>query len=342
MAGTASTEPSAGTSRGLAGGIREWALDAWTRAYRGENSAILIGAMVLIIATFAVQLQGTGYLSVDNFIGIVRQTTVISILAIATVFVISAGEIDLSIAAIIPIGGYAIGILLPKYGAAVGILVALASGAIIGLLNGLITVKLHMPSFVVTLGMLGFLQGFSRVPTNSLAVVVDDKSFTNAFGSGSLGPVPVLLLWTLGAAMVGYIILGWTSIGKAVLATGANVNAARFSGIRTDVVKVGALMASGIAGALGGLLYVGQYHGARYDLGSSDLLTVIAAAIIGGTALAGGKGSVTGALVGSLLLGAVNNGLIILGLDVPQQLMFRGAIIIAAVVLSSRARVRRA
>jgi ribose transport system permease protein len=342
MAGTASTEPNADTSRGLAGGIREWALDAWTRAYRGENSAILIGAMVLIIATFAVQLQGTGYLSVDNFIGIVRQTTVISILAIATVFVISAGEIDLSIAAIIPIGGYAIGILLPKYGAAVGILVALASGAIIGLVNGLITVKLHMPSFVVTLGMLGFLQGFSRVPTNSLAVVVDDKSFTTAFGSGSLGPVPVLVLWTLGAAVVGYIILAWTSIGKAVLATGANVNAARFSGIRTDVVKVGALMASGSAGALGGLLYVGQYHGARYDLGSSDLLTVIAAAIIGGTALAGGKGSVTGALVGSLLLGAVNNGLIILGLDVPQQLMFRGAIIIAAVVLSSRARVRRA
>jgi ribose transport system permease protein len=189
--------------------------------------------------------------------------------------------------------------------------------------------------------MLGFLQGFSRVPTNSLAVVVDDKSFTWAFGSGNLGPIPLLVLWTVGVAIVGYVILGWTPIGKAVLATGANVNAARFSGIRTDMVKVGVLVASGIAGALGGMLYVGQYHGARYDLGSSDLLTVIAAAIIGGTALTGGKGSVTGALVGSLLLGAVNNGLIILGLDVPQQLMFRGAIIIAAVVLSSRARVRR-
>lgn len=338
----AASDTSGDRRAGVTDGIRGWALDAWTRAYRGENSAILIAAMLVIIAAFAVQLQGTGYLTIDNFIGIVRQTTVISILAIATVFVISAGEIDLSIGAVIPIGGYAIAILLPKYGAEVGILVALASGGIIGLVNGLITVRLHMPSFVVTLGMLGFLQGFARVPTNSLAVVVDDKSFTTAFGSGSIGPVPVLVLWTLAAAVVGYIILSWTSIGKAVLATGANVHAARFSGIRTDVVKVGVLVVSGMAGALGGLLYVGQYHGARYDLGSTDLLTVIAAAIIGGTALAGGKGSVTGALVGSLLLGAVNNGLIILGLDVPQQLMFRGAIIIAAVVLSSRARVRRA
>ena len=342
MASATSPEPGASTPRRLAREVGDWTLDAWTRAYRGQNSAILIAAMLVIIAIFAVQLQGTGYLSIDNFVGIVRQTTVISIMAIATVFVISTGEIDLSIGAVIPIGAYALAILLPRYGAAIGILVALASGALIGLVNGIITVRLHMPSFVVTLGMLGFLQGFARVPTNSLAVVVDDKTFTNAFGSGSIGPVPVLLLWTLGAAVIGYIILGWTSIGKAVLATGANVNAARFSGIRTDVVKVGVLIFSGATGALGGLLYVGQYHGARYDLGSTDLLTVIAAAIIGGTALAGGKGSVTGALVGSLLLGAVNNGLIILGLEVPQQLMFRGAIIIAAVVLSSRARVRRA
>ncbi len=329
------------TSRRLARDLGTWVADAWFRAYRGENSAILIVAMIVIVAAFAVQLQGTGYLSVDNFVGIVRQTTVISILAIATVFVISAGEIDLSIAAVIPIGAYALAILLPKYGAPVAIAVALASGAVIGLVNGIITVKLHMPSFVVTLGMLGFLQGFARVPTQSLAVVVDDRNFTSAFGSGDLGPVPVLVLWTLGAAVIGYVILGWTPVGKAVLATGANMNAARFSGIRTDLVKVGVLVVSGMAGALGGLLYVGQYHGARYDLGSTDLLTVIAAAIIGGTALSGGKGSVTGALIGSLLLGAVNNGLIILGLDVPQQLMFRGAIIFAAVVLRSEAPVWR-
>ncbi len=330
------------SAQAAAADVRVWLGETWRHAYRGENSAILIVAMLVTIGIFSVLLQGTGYLSYDNFIGIVRQTTVISIMAIATVFVISAGEIDLSIAAVIPVGGYAVGLLLPKYGELPAILIALGCGAVVGLANGLITVRLHMPSFVVTLGMLGLLQGVAQLPTNTLAVIVDNPQFDFAFGSGSVGQLPVLVLWTVGAAVVGYLVLGWTPAGKAVLATGANAGAARFSGIRTDFVKVAVLVVSGIAGALGGLLYVGQYHGARYDLGSSDLLTVIAAAIIGGTSLAGGKGSVVGAVVGSLLLGAVNNGLIILGLSVPQQLIFRGLIIIAAVVLSSRSRSRRA
>jgi ribose transport system permease protein len=315
--------------------------EAWGRSIRGENAAILIVAMLAIIAVFAVLLQDTGYLTVDNFVNIARQQAVIAIMAIATVFVISAGEIDLSIAAVIPLAGYVVALLLPDYGPFIAIPAALASGALVGLVNGLITVGLQVPSFVVTLGMLGFLQGLSRLPTNSLAVVISDEGYTWLFGSGSIGPVPVLVIWMVVAAAIGYVVLGWTPAGKAVLATGANANAARFSGIRTDWVKIGVLVASGMAGALAGMLYVGTFHGARFDLGSSDLLTVIAAAIIGGTALNGGKGSVIGAVVGALLLGAVNNGLIILGLDVPQQLMFRGAIIIAAVVLSALAARRR-
>ncbi len=324
-----------------AGELREWLRDTAIRTYRGENAGILIAAMVVIIGIFAILLRHTAFLSVDNFLGIVRQTAVISIMAIATVFVISAGEIDLSIAAVIPLAGYWAGLLMPKYGMAFGVFVALAFGAGVGLVNGLITVLLRVPSFVVTLGTMGLLQGLAMVPTNSQAIVVDHPTFDSWFGGGDVGPVPGLAIWTLAATLVGYLVLAWTPAGKAVLATGANPNAARFSGIRTNLVKVSVMMASGTAGALGGLLYVGQYQGARYDLGSSDLLTVIAAAIIGGTALTGGKGSVIGAVVGSLLLGAVNNGLIIEGLNVPEQLMFRGGIIIAAVVLSARAARRR-
>ena len=324
-------------AQSAAGERRTWLREAWTRSYRGENSAILMAAMILTVIVFALLLRGTGYLSVENFVGIVRQTTVISVMAAVTVFVISAGEIDLSIAAVIPVAGYTLALMIPKYGPVLSVAAALACGAAIGLVNGLITVRLRVPSFVVTLGMLGLLQGLARLPTNSQAVIVSHEAYTFVFGGGDLGPIPVLALWTLATAVIGFVVLGWTKVGKAVLATGANASAARFSGIRTGAVKIGVLVASGMAGALAGLLYVGQYHGARFDLGSTDLLTVIAAAIIGGTALAGGKGSVVGAVIGSLLLGTVNNGLIILGLDVPQQLMFRGLIIIAAVVLSARA-----
>ena len=143
--------------------LLEWLRETWVRTYRGENAGILIAAMFVIIAIFAVMLRDTAYLSTDNFLNIVRQTTVISIMAIATVFVISAGEIDLSIAAVIPLAGYWLALVQPHYGIVVGVLAALGFGAGVGLVNGLITVLLRVPSFVVTLGMLGFLEGLAMV-----------------------------------------------------------------------------------------------------------------------------------------------------------------------------------
>jgi ribose transport system permease protein len=136
--------------------------------------------------------------------------------------------------------------------------------------------------------------------------------------------------------IIGSVILSWTAVGRRVLATGANANAARFSGIRTGRVKVGVLVASGTAGALAGVLYDGQYAAANFTLGSSDLLSVISAAIIGGAALEGGKGTVLGAVVASLLVGTLNNALILIGFGAPQQVMVQGVNIVAAVIVSSR------
>ena len=310
--------------------------DALIRAYRGENSGALILVMLVVIAIFAVMLRETTYLSTTNFLGIVRQTAAITIMAVPTVFVISSGEIDLSIAAVVPVAAFLAALLLPDYGIVPSVLVALVFGTAVGFINGIITVRFRIPSFVVTLGTLSILQGIALRITGVISVAVHDKTFTDIFGNGAVGPLSVQVLWTLGVAGVGFVILAWTSIGRAVLATGANVNAARFSGIRTDRVKIGALTASGMGGALAGLLYTGQYGAASYTLGTSDLLTVIAAVIIGGTALAGGKGSVLGAVVGSLLIGTLNNGLVIIGLANPEQLIARGIIIIAAVMFSAR------
>jgi ribose transport system permease protein len=281
-------------------------------------------------------LRHTAYLSLTNFDGIIEQTTTITIEAIPTVFVIASGEIDLSFAAMVPVGAYTVALLLPHFGIIGAVLVALAIGGGVGFLNGFITVAFKMPSFVVTLGMMGVLNGVAQLMTNSATLSVTQSSFVGPFGSGSLGPIPSLALWTVGAVIIGYFVLNWTIAGKAVLATGANVNAARMSGIRTNRVKILALVMSGVGGSLAGVLYVGQYHSASFTLGSSDLLTAIAAVIIGGTALSGGKGSIIGALIGSLLIGTLNNGLIILGLAVPQQLIARGVIIIGAVMLSAR------
>jgi ribose transport system permease protein len=316
----------------VSGSLRE----ALVRAYRGENSGALILVMLVVIGIFAVMLRDTSYFSTNNFLGIVRQTAAITVMAVPTVYVIASGEIDLSIAAVVPVSAFIAAIYLPGYGTVPAVGAALAFGAAVGLINGLVTVRFRIPSFVVTLGMLSILQGFALRITGVISVAVKDKAFTEIFGNGYVGPLSVSLIWSLAIVGVGFVILAWTPMGRAVLATGANPNAARFSGIRTDRVKIAVLTASGVAGALAGLLYTGQYGAASYTLGTSDLLTVIAAVIIGGTALAGGKGSVLGALVGSLLIGTLNNGLVIIGLSNPEQLIARGLIIIAAVIFSAR------
>ncbi len=306
------------------------------RSYRGENSAILVLVVVVSIAIFAVILRDTDYMSADNLLSITRQTAAITVMAVPTVLVICSGEIDLSFAAVAPVAAFITALQLRHQSILVSVLAGLLFGALVGLVNGLITVFFRIPSFVVTLGMMGFLIGLGELITNSQSVVVAQPQFLTIFGVGEVFGVPALLLWSLAAVLIGQVILAYTPVGRAVLATGANVNAARFSGVRTNRIKVGVMVASGVGGAFAGLLYMGQFAAASYTLANTDLLTVIAAVIIGGAALSGGKGSVVGALVGSLLIGTLNNGLIIVGLANPEQLMARGIIIIAAVIFSAR------
>jgi ribose transport system permease protein len=199
-----------------------------------------------------------------------------------------------------------------------------------------VTTRVGIPSFIVTLGMLGVVTGLGQWITNLASVPVQDPGFTFIFGSGAIGPLPVLLFWTIAVAGVGHVLLRRTPYGRYVLSTGGNGVAARFSGIKTDGVKVSVLAISGFTAALVGLLYTGWLQGARYTLGSSDLITVLAAVIIGGTSLNGGRGTVVGAVIGSLLMGTINNGLVLLGLSIAQQQIFRGLIIVIAVSLSGR------
>jgi ribose transport system permease protein len=312
------------------------------RSYTGENAGILFGAMLITVAIFGVLLREEGFLTVDNLLNIVRLSSTITVMAVATVFVISAGEIDLSIASVIPVAALIAAVLMAaNWPFMLAVLAAIAFGAAVGLINGLITVGFGIPSFVVTLGMLGILGGLAQLITHTVTISISNADFLFWFGIGQIGPIPMLDLWSLAAFMVGAAVLSWTALGRRVLATGANRNAARFSGIRTSRIRVGVMVFSGIGGAIAGLLYDGQFGAAEFTTGSSDLLTVIAAAIIGGTLLAGGKGSVLGAVIGSLLMALLNNALILINLGAPEQLMVRGIIIVIAVIVSSRQAQRR-
>jgi len=293
--------------------------------------------MLVTVAIFGVLLRDEGFLSVDNLLNIIRLSATITVMAVATVFVISAGEIDLSIASVVAVAALIAALLMSMhYPFVLAAIAAIVFGMGVGLANGLVTVGFGIPSFVVTLGMMGILQGLAQQITHTVTVSISNLSFLYWFGQGQVGPIPILDLWSLAALVVGSILLSWTALGRKVLATGANRNAARFSGIRTGRIRVGVLVASGAAGALAGLLYDGQFAAAEFTTGSSDLLTVIAAAIIGGTLLAGGKASVVGAVVGALLIAMLNNALILINLGAPEQLIVRGIIIVIAVIASSR------
>ena len=300
------------------------------------RSNIIYIAFVLVFILFAVTLGDAGFLSGNNLLNIVRQTATISVMAVAMTFVIANAEIDLSVGSVAGLASVITAIGISSYGLVPGILAGLAAGAVIGAINGALVALLKIPSFLVTLGMLGLAAGLAQWITGSAPQPITDPTYVLVFGGGDFGPVPGLLVWTAAAVAVGWIVMNRTRYGRQVLATGGNPTAAAYTGIRVARIKFTEHLTSGVVAALAGMLYAGRLESGRFQWGQGDELTVIAAVILGGTSLFGGRGAIIGTLFGSLFMGLVNNGLILAGLDVAQQQVVRGGIIIAAVALSRK------
>jgi ribose transport system permease protein len=303
---------------------------------RIPSGAIVYVGFVAIFVFFAITLRDSGFLTVDNQLNVLRQTAFVSVMAFGTTFALSAGEIDLSIGQVVALSAMVTAVLLRDMNALVAVPAGLSVGIVVGLANGVLTTRLRVPSFLITLGTAGIVGGLSRWITSLQPVPVRDDSYTFIFGSGNIGPLPTLFLWTVAVLLVAHLVYRKTTFGRQLLATGGNRIAARYSGINTSRVRIASLVICSVTASLAGLLYVGRLHSARYTLGETDLLTVIAAAVIGGTSMAGGRGSIVGALLGSLVMGVLNNGLILMGFSVTEQEIARGVIIIVAVGLSLR------
>lgn len=300
-----------------------------------KNYIVYIGFILLLIF-FAIILRDRGFLTSTNLMNILRQTTMISVMAVGMTFTIIAGEIDLSIGSTVALSALVTALLLRTQSTLIAVFGGLAVGLVVGLVNGIITTKIRIPAFLVTLGTSSIITGFARNITDLEAVPIVNSTYNYIFGSGNVGPISTLFLWTILVAVIGYLMLNKTPFGKAVLATGGNRSAARYSGVKTDKIRIAVLVLSSVTASLAGLLYAGRLHGARYTLGQADLLTVIAAVIIGGTAFTGGKGTAVGSIIGSIIMGMLNNGLLLMGLTVSEQMIARGIIIVLAVSLSLR------
>jgi ribose transport system permease protein len=307
---------------------------AWRRLLPPDwRQYVVYVGFVVIFLVFAVTLSDTGFLDPNNLLNIVRQTTMIAVMAVAMTFVLSAGEIDLSVGAVAGLSSVTAAMAIAVAGPVAGLLAGLATGLLVGAINGGLTTRIGMPSFLVTLATLGIARGAAMWISQTAAIPVLSPGFNFVFGSGNLGPVPVLLLWMGAFAVAGHVLLRRTSFGRKVLASGGGEVAARYSGVDTAGIRLRVLLLSSSAAAVAGMLYAGRLHSGRFQLGEGDELSVIAAAVLGGTSLFGGVGTVVGTIVGALMIGLINNGLILLGLDFSQQLIARGVIIILAVAI---------
>jgi ribose transport system permease protein len=300
-----------------------------------RQNIIYIGFVVIFIV-FALTLNDKGFLNPNNLLNIVRQTAMIAVMAVAMTFVLSAGEIDLSVGAVAGLATVTVAMAVAVAGPVGGILAGLATGLAVGVFNGWLTTKIGIPSFLTTLAMMGIAKGVAMWISDTAAVPILSPSYSWVFGGGSVGPIPVLMFWVALIAGIGHVALRRTGFGRRVLATGGGETAARYSGIDTASIKFRVLVLSSCAAAFAGMLYAGRLQSGRFQLGEGDELSVIAAAVLGGTSLFGGKGTVIGTIVGALMIGLINNGLILMGLEFSQQLIARGGIIILAVALSQK------
>ena len=291
----------------------------------------------VVLAFFAITIGDKGFLSVTNLFNIARTTAMVTVIAVAMTFVISAGELDLSVGSTAALSALTCALVMQAgFPWPLAVVAGLASGLIVGSMNGFFVTVIGIPSFLVTLGMMQFIRGLDMRVTYTNPIAVTNKTYNAIFGSGSLFGIPSLVIWSVAVAVLGFVVLKYTGFGREILATGGNRMAAEYSGVKTRRIKFIVFLLSGAAAALAGLLYTGMMQTARFNFGEGAELMAIAAVILGGTSLFGGRGTIIGTFAGSLLIGTINNGLIIMGLDVSEQMMVAGGIIILAVAFGKK------
>jgi monosaccharide ABC transporter membrane protein, CUT2 family len=297
---------------------------------------IIYVGFVAVLLIFSVLLRDEGFLSAASFWNILRQAAIVSVIAVGMTLVIAAAEIDLSVGSVAGLASVVTAMALSHFGLVPGILAGLALGAVIGSINGALVAFARIPSFLVTLAMMGIAFGIAQWVTDSAPVPILDLNYVANFGGGKIGPIPGLIIWMLIFVAAGTVLLKKMRFGRQILATGANPVAAEYSGIRTSWVRFRVMLICSMGAAIAGMLYAGRLQSGRFQWGAGDEMNAIAAVILGGTALAGGRGSVIGTFFGALLMATINYGLILAGLDTSQQQIIRGVIIILAVALARK------
>lgn len=271
----------------------------------------------------------------SNLINVVKQFSEISIMAIGMTFVIICAEIDLSVGSIYGLCSMlAASILTRGLPPILAVIVAIGSGIIIGFINGFLSTKARVPAFIVTLSMLAIARGATFGITNGMQIsnFPDTHNWFFSIGDSLWGVIPVQVIIMIVLNIIAAIILTNTTFGFKVYATGGNKNAAKLSGINVDRIKIYSFIIMGALSAVAGLISLAYLQTVPATSGTGREMDVVAAVILGGTNLYGGKGTMLGTLIGAAIMGVVRNGMVLLGVPAFFQEAFIGIVILAAVL----------
>ena len=304
------------------------------------QTVLAFGALIVLLVVFSV--ASPNFLQFDNVVGILLATGVNGVLALGVTFVIVTGGIDLSIGTVMTLSAVMTGMFITNWHWPLlpGILGGIMTGTLAGAVNGVVIAKLKVPPFIATLGMLNVAKGLALVTSHLRPIYFSDTPAFNelAMGSalGSLVPgldVPNLILVLFAAAVLASLVLTRTVLGRYTFALGSNEEATRLSGVQVDGWKIAVYALCGLFSGLAGVLIAARLNSAQPSLGMGYELDAIAAAVIGGTSLSGGEGTILGTVIGAFIISTLTNGLRILSVPQEWQTVVTGAIVILAVYL---------
>ena len=313
-------------------------MSAQTISMRLQTKASLqkLGPLIaLVIMSVVLATLSVNFITVGNLLNVLRQVSINALIAFGMTFVILLGGIDLSVGSVLALSGALMaGMMGGGMSPVAATIVALAAGAAMGLVNGLIVTKGKVAPFIATLGTMTLYRGLTMVYTNGSPMTGFKSDFISMLGSGyafGIVPIPVVITLILFGAL--WFVLKKTVFGRHVYAVGGNPEASKISGVKVDRVQLWVYSLSGLMAALAGAILTSRLNSAQPTAGAGYELDAIAAVVIGGTSLAGGRGWLIGTLIGAVLLGVLNNGLNLLGVSSFYQQVIKGIIILLAVLI---------
>jgi ribose transport system permease protein len=305
---------------------------------------LALGALVILLAFFSIVVPH--FASANNYIDILTATAVNGVLATGVTFVIITGGIDLSLGTAMTFCSVVMGIVAVNWGLPLplGLLAAFAAGALVGLINGVLIAKMKLPPFIATLGMLYVTLGMAQVLSDVHPIYFESvqPSFQQFFMDKMVFGIPNIVWVMFGGAAVAWILLNRTILGRYTFALGSNEEATRLSGVNVDRWKIIVYIVDGLFVGLAGIVIASRMASAQPGLGMGYELDAIAAAVIGGTSLSGGEGSVVGTIIGAFLISTLRIGLSVAGVPDQWKSVITGLVVIGAVYLDIMRRRSRA